>query len=72
MLTKHRGFIGVLTDVTERRHSELARLEAVEEARAQQELAIGSVLIFQLICRHNLSRITKSIERHLSQRRNCV
>ena len=46
MLTKHRGFIGVLTDITERRHSELARLEAVEEARVQQELAIGSTLIF--------------------------
>jgi|SRR5947207_4550669 len=54
MLTKHRGFIGVLTDVTERRHSELARLAAVEEAHAQQELAIGSALILQLICRHNL------------------
>jgi PAS domain S-box-containing protein len=66
MLTKHRGFIGVLTDVTQRRHSEQARLEAVEEARAQQELAIGSALILQLICRHNLPRITKSAERYIS------
>ena len=48
ILTKHRGFIGVLTDVTERRHLELARLEAVEEARVQQELAIGSGLIFTI------------------------
>ena len=71
-LTKHRGFIGVLTDVTKRRHSELARLAAIEEARAQQELAIGSSLILQLICRHNLSRITKSVKWYLSQRRNCV
>lgn len=72
MLTKHRGYIGVLTDVTERRHSELARLEAVEEARAHQELAIGSALISPLICRYNLPRITKSVERYISQRRNCV
>jgi len=36
------GFVGVLTDVTERRQREAEKLEASEEARAQQELAIGT------------------------------
>jgi PAS domain S-box-containing protein len=35
------GFIGVLTDVTERRQMEAEKIHAVEEVRAQQELAIG-------------------------------
>lgn len=35
------GFIGVLTDVTERRQQEAEKLRAAEEVRAQQELAIG-------------------------------
>jgi PAS domain S-box-containing protein len=35
------GFIGVLTDVTERREQEAEKLRAAEEVRAQQELAIG-------------------------------
>jgi len=34
----------VLTDVTERRRLEQARLEAAEEAGVRQELAIGTVL----------------------------
>jgi PAS domain S-box-containing protein len=36
------GFIGVLTDVTERRQLEAEKLDAAEEIRAQQELAIGA------------------------------
>ena len=39
------GFIGVLTDVTERREREAQKLRAAEEVRAQQELAIGSFLL---------------------------
>ena len=39
---EHRGFIVVLTDVTERRKVESARLQAVEDVRAREELAIGS------------------------------
>jgi len=39
------GFIGVLTDVTERREREAEKLRAAEEVRAQQELAIGISLI---------------------------
>jgi len=35
------GFIGVLTDVTERRQLEAEKLDAAEDIRAQQELAIG-------------------------------
>jgi signal transduction histidine kinase len=38
-----------LTDVTERRRLEAARLQAVEEARAQQELAIGTFSYIQLM-----------------------
>jgi signal transduction histidine kinase len=38
-----------LTDVTERRRLEAARLQAVEEARAQQELAIGTFYHIQLM-----------------------
>jgi hypothetical protein len=38
-----------LTDVTERRRLELAKLASAEEARAQQELAIGKICQPQLI-----------------------
>lgn len=36
------GFIGVLTDITERRQLEAEKLDAAEELRSQQELAIGT------------------------------
>ena len=39
------GYIGVLTDVTERREQEAEKLRAAEEVRAQQELAIGILLV---------------------------
>jgi hypothetical protein len=39
----HEGFIVALTDVTERREAELARIQAAEEARAREGLAIGSL-----------------------------
>lgn len=37
-----RGFIVVLTDITERRQVESTRLQAVEDARAREGLAIGN------------------------------
>ena len=40
---EHRGFIVVLTDVTERREAESAKLQAVEDARAREELAIDII-----------------------------
>jgi len=40
---EHRGFIIVLTDITERRHVESVRLQAVEDARAREGLAIGNL-----------------------------
>ena len=40
---ERRGFIVVLTDITERRQVESARLQAVEDARAREGLAIGNL-----------------------------
>ena len=46
---KHRSFIVVLTDITERRQVELTRLQAVEDARAREGLAIGNPAAFPLL-----------------------
>ena len=48
------GFIGVLTDVTERREMEREKLDAAEEVRAQQELAIGSLILDDTNIRRHL------------------
>lgn len=50
------GFIGVLTDVTERREMEAEKLAIAEEVRAQQELAIGNLKrVVELTSRRHLS-----------------
>jgi PAS domain S-box-containing protein len=61
---EHRGFIAVLTDITERRRFESAKLQAAEDARAREGLAIGNTLVFSIDGRHHLPRITKSVKRH--------
>jgi PAS domain S-box-containing protein len=61
---EHRGFIAVLTDITERRRLESAKLQAAEDARAREGLAIGNILAFSIDSRHHLPRITKSVKRY--------
>ena len=62
---EHRGFIAVLTDITERREMEAAKLQAVEDSRAREGLAIGNVLFFSINRRHHFPRVAKSVERYL-------
>jgi PAS domain S-box-containing protein len=64
---EHRGFIAVLTDITERRQLESARLQAAEDTRAREGLAIGNILPFSINGRHHLPRITKSVKRYSQQ-----
>jgi len=47
--------VGVLTDVTDRRQMEEEKLEAAEEVRSQQELAIGSRVLCLVNGRRHLS-----------------